>query len=246
MTATRASTCAYDRWDIKRSVPVVAVADGKVLRIRDGVVDRLVTTAADRRSVAGKGCGNGIVIQHADGLETQYCHLRLGSVAVKPGETVKRGDVIGAIGASGMAQFPHVHLTVRLNGKIVDPFTGKPLSAGCTKDRANADPIFAPEIIRQVENDGASLLAFGLAGEKLNYDSLVVRGPPPRRAATPPCGPPGLGSSTCTRATGSASACRGQTGIHCFSRRQMALITQRRAIPPISESRIPRPLAPTG
>ena len=130
--------------DIKRSVPVVAVADGKVLRIRDGVVDRLVTTAADRRSVAGKECGNGIVIQHADGLETQYCHLRLGSVAVKPGETVKRGDVIGAIGASGMAQFPHVHLTVRLNGKIVDPFTGKPLSAGCTKDRANADPIFAP------------------------------------------------------------------------------------------------------
>ncbi len=164
--------------DIRRAVPVVAVADGKVLRIRDGVVDRLAITPEEQKAVAAEECGNGIVIQHADGLETQYCHLRRGSVAVAPGDMVKRGDVIGAVGASGMAQFPHVHLSVRRNGEAIDPITGRPLTAGCLKDMAAADPLFSPEVIGEIKNDGASLLAFGLAGEVLKHNTLVTQGPP--------------------------------------------------------------------
>ena len=109
--------------DISRGVPVVAVADGEVLRGRDGMEDRLIVTDADRKAIEPQACGNGVVVAHADGVETQYCHLRKGSIVVKPGQTLKAGDKIGEIGASGLVQFPHVHLTVRVGGKKVDPLT---------------------------------------------------------------------------------------------------------------------------
>jgi hypothetical protein len=102
-------------------VDVLAVADGKVLRTRDGIADMPIS-APDAPSVARQECGNGAVIAHADGWETQYCHLARGSLRVKPGDQVKIGQSIGRVGLSGKTEFPHVHLTVRLHGKVVDPF----------------------------------------------------------------------------------------------------------------------------
>jgi len=92
-----------------------------VLRTRDGVADRSVAVP-DAPSVARQECGNGAVIAHADGWETQYCHLARGSLRVKPGDRVKTGQSIGQVGLSGKTEFPHVHLTVRLRGEVVDPF----------------------------------------------------------------------------------------------------------------------------
>src|ERR1700742_1625290 len=71
-------------------VAVLAAADGKVARVRYGVSDisvRVTGVAA----VAGKECGNGLVIEHQGGWSTQYCHLKMGSVVVAPGQTVKAG-----------------------------------------------------------------------------------------------------------------------------------------------------------
>jgi hypothetical protein len=73
-------------------------------------------------AVAGLECGNGLVIAHADGWETQYCHMRRGSVAVHPGDQVQAGAVLGKVGLSGNTEFPHLHITVRKDGKAVDPF----------------------------------------------------------------------------------------------------------------------------
>jgi hypothetical protein len=105
----------------RAGVDVLAVADGQVLRMRDGVVDVLQkpseTPPADERA-----CGNGIVISHADGWETQYCHLARGSVTVKPGDRVASGQSIARVGLSGRTQFPHLHLTVRHRGRVIDPF----------------------------------------------------------------------------------------------------------------------------
>jgi hypothetical protein len=105
---------------------VVASANGTVKALRDGMVDQLVETDSDRMRVKDHECGNGVVIDHADGWQTQYCHLRKGSVTVKIGDQVAQGDRLGEVGFSGMAAFPHVHLTVRHNNEVRDPFGGKP------------------------------------------------------------------------------------------------------------------------
>ena len=114
-----------------KGVPVIASAAGKVLRVRDGVVDRRLQNDTDKANVANTECGNGMVIDHGAGWEAQYCHLRKGSVAVKPGAQVQKGEVLGMVGNSGMASFPHVHVTFRYQGKPVDPFVGPEAKLGC-------------------------------------------------------------------------------------------------------------------
>ena len=63
--------------------------------------------------------GNLIVIDHGFGLQTRYGHL-LG-YSVKSGDTVKRGDVIGQVGATGRATGYHLHYEVLANGKLLNP-----------------------------------------------------------------------------------------------------------------------------
>ncbi|GAA0782310.1 M23 family metallopeptidase [Roseibium denhamense] len=109
----------------KVEMDVLASANGVVKALRDGEPDRLVTNAEERAAVSGKECGNGVVIAHQDGWETQYCHLRMGSVAVRQGQEVTVGQKIGTVGYSGLAAFPHVHLSVRRKGAVVDPFIGQ-------------------------------------------------------------------------------------------------------------------------
>lgn len=107
--------------DMTAGVNVLAAADGKVRATRDGMPDTGYTkrTAA---SIKGKECGNAVVLRHLGDWETQYCHLKKGSVAVKSGQSVKAGDVLGQIGQSGRAQFPHLHLSVRKGDTQIDPF----------------------------------------------------------------------------------------------------------------------------
>ncbi|MEO0947791.1 MAG: M23 family metallopeptidase [Cyanobacteria bacterium J06641_5] len=119
-----------DARTMARGVPVVASAPGTVLHVRDGVPDRRLQGKLPPE-LAGKECGNGIVIDHGDGWTTQYCHLRQGSVSVKPGDRLAAGDPIGLVGQSGLASFPHVHLQVALNDRIVDPFVGPGAPSGC-------------------------------------------------------------------------------------------------------------------
>jgi murein DD-endopeptidase len=116
-------------------VAVIAVADGKVLRGRDGVEDVLIANQTEKAAVQGTECGNGLVVDHGNGWTAQYCHLRKGSVVAKPGTTVKKGMVLGMVGSSGLASFPHVHLTVRYQDKVVDPFVGVNDSKSCSVSR---------------------------------------------------------------------------------------------------------------
>ena len=120
-----------DRGVMERGVTVVAAAPGTFRRVRDGVEDRALTDEASKRAIAGRECGNGVVIDHDGAWQTQYCHLRRGSLRVRAGEPVERATPLGLVGLSGKTEFPHVHLTVRHNGQVIDPFTGQLQSAGC-------------------------------------------------------------------------------------------------------------------
>ncbi len=106
---------------IDDGIDVLAAAPGTVMGVRDGVPDVRFSTS-NAAQTEGRECGNGVVLRHADGWETQYCHLRQGSVSVSRGQQVQAGDVLGEVGMSGRAEFPHVHLSVRRDGAVIDPF----------------------------------------------------------------------------------------------------------------------------
>jgi murein DD-endopeptidase MepM/ murein hydrolase activator NlpD len=65
------------------------------------------------------GYGNVVYMAHGYGYSTRYGHLS--SFAVKPGQRVKRGDVIGYVGSTGRSTGPHLHYEVRMNNEPVNP-----------------------------------------------------------------------------------------------------------------------------
>ena len=81
-----------------------------------------VRAPADGIVVKGEwanGYGNVIYLSHGYGYSTRYGHLS--SFAVRPGERVKRGDIIGYVGSTGRSTGPHLHYEVRLNNNPVNP-----------------------------------------------------------------------------------------------------------------------------
>lgn len=65
------------------------------------------------------GYGNHIEINHGFGYLTLYAHLS--KYNVRPGQQVKRGDIIGYVGSTGRSQAPHLHYEVHKDGKVVNP-----------------------------------------------------------------------------------------------------------------------------
>lgn len=115
---------------LKEGVAVVASAEGTAIGVRDGMPDISVNQQG-REAIKNRECGNGVMIDHGKGWTTQYCHLRQGSVSVTQGAQVKAGQPLGLVGLSGLTEFPHVHLTLRHNGRPVDPFTGASPAGNC-------------------------------------------------------------------------------------------------------------------
>ena len=85
-----------------RGSPVYATADGTV------------------RQAAREGAyGNLIILDHGYGLETWYGHLS--AYQVRPGDKVKRGQVVGLVGSTGRSTGSHLHYEVRVNGRLMNP-----------------------------------------------------------------------------------------------------------------------------
>lgn len=95
--------------------PILAPADGRVVRVREGVRDypspRPVSGSLDWRTRDFRG--NFVVIEHNRGEYSFLAHLQKGSVCVRPGDTVRRGQRIGACGNSGHSTEPHLHFHIQ-------------------------------------------------------------------------------------------------------------------------------------
>lgn len=85
-----------------KGAPIYSTADGKV------------THAASAGNY-----GNLVIVDHGYGIETRYGHLS--AFKVKVGQAVKRGDLLGLVGATGRATSSHLHYEVRANGRILNP-----------------------------------------------------------------------------------------------------------------------------
>jgi len=94
--------------------PVLAVADGTVRAARDGQDERapLAPQPEPAALSADDLYGNYAILEIAPRVFVHYAHLRPGSVAAKPGQRVRRGQVIGRLGQSGNTGGPHLHLHV--------------------------------------------------------------------------------------------------------------------------------------
>ena len=66
-----------------------------------------------------KSLGNVIVVSHGYGFKTLYAHMS--KLRVRTGQNVKRGDLIGEVGNTGLSTGPHLHYEIELNGAAVDP-----------------------------------------------------------------------------------------------------------------------------
>lgn len=106
--------------EVRDGVGVVAVAPGRVLGVRDGMAD-IATGAPGAPDIAGRECGNGLIVEHEDGRRSQYCHLRRGSIAVRQGDSVEAGALLGYVGLSGRTTFPHVEFRLFEGEQRIDP-----------------------------------------------------------------------------------------------------------------------------
>lgn len=149
-----------DHVAMREGVAVLAAAVGVVRATRDGMAD-VDMRQADPATLKNQGGGNTVVLDHGDGWQTIYAHLRQGSVAVKPGDRVEAGQRLGLVGLSGLTVFPHVHFEVRHGGRVIDPFVGPDSAPGdgaaCDAPRA---PLWSAEAAAElVYRETAGLIA---------------------------------------------------------------------------------------
>ncbi|OEF97327.1 M23 family metallopeptidase [Desulfuribacillus alkaliarsenatis] len=87
----------------RTGTPIYATADGRIVFAKfDG------------------GYGRSILINHGNGISTRYAHLS--RYTVEPGQHVKKGALVGYMGATGRATGPHLHYEVIVNGNAIDPY----------------------------------------------------------------------------------------------------------------------------
>lgn len=86
----------------RHGTPIVAVTDGQVI-------------GAGRMG----GCGYAVRLRHGGNLDTRYCHMS--RMAVQQGQSVRRGQVIGYVGSTGLSTGPHLHYEMYRGGRAIDP-----------------------------------------------------------------------------------------------------------------------------
>lgn len=151
---------------MEAGVVVRAAAPGVVRGTRDGRPDIRVSDPG-APPLEGMDCGNGIALQHEGGYETQYCHLKQGSVRVKPGDRVEAGQTLGQVGLSGNTEFPHLHLTLRRNGVAIDPFA--PEAKGC----GGVAPGTGPDLWQaDLPPPGGGIIAAGFAPQIPDFEAI--------------------------------------------------------------------------
>ena len=118
--------------------PVNAPADGVVVRVRDGVRTAPLVGTGWIDWMCLDFRGNHVSIKHAEGEYSFFAHLIAGSILVKPGQSVQRGQEIGRCGHSGHSTEPHLHFHIQ---DQPDFFTAAGLPVQFSDVSVNGQPV---------------------------------------------------------------------------------------------------------
>lgn len=148
-------------------VPIFAVADGVVVGVHDG--------EPDTNTVAQGQASNYVIVDHA-GRIAYYWHVKLGSVAVTPGQQVLEGEEIARCGSSGNSNWPHLHFAYTLNNAPIEPFSG-PCNPGLSSwvdqpSFPNPTRLYDAAVSRTIPSPGAPM-PLPRDGELLLSDPVV-------------------------------------------------------------------------
>jgi urea transporter/murein DD-endopeptidase MepM/ murein hydrolase activator NlpD len=155
-------------------LPVLACADGTVVKVVDTVEDNRIGQVNTREN-----WGNLVLIYHGPGLYSLVAHLAIGSVKVKEGEIVRRGTQIGLCGNSGRSPTPHIHFQLQGSDRIGAPTIEAAFHEIVTvEDRretlqANHIPKLDEEVRNPVRDEDLARLFLFPIGQKFD---LVERG----------------------------------------------------------------------
>jgi hypothetical protein len=120
--------------------PLLAPADGRVVLAVDGIADNV-----PGRMNAPQVAGNHVIVDHGTGEHSVLAHLRNGSVSVRSGDRVTRGQRLGECGNSGNSSEPHLHYQLQ-DGPEMGPSAGLP--AQFTGYLADGQPVDRGEPVR--------------------------------------------------------------------------------------------------
>lgn len=97
------------------------MADGAVVLVRDGIPDNVPRAAARAVPITPETLpGNVVVLDIGGGRFAYYGHVQRGSLRVKPGDKVRRGQVLGLLGNSGNSDEPHLHFHVADSASMLE------------------------------------------------------------------------------------------------------------------------------
>jgi hypothetical protein len=165
--------------EMRSGVPVLAAAPGKIIT----TVDHYPDLPLSEGTIAGDPAaadGNSVMMEHGEGWQSRYTHLRRGSLKVEVGEWVDRGAILGRAGRSGRADFPHLHFEIHYRGGIIDPFSGLPPQSGCGKEHR---PLWNQEARQALTYRDGGLLDSGFASHRITAPE-IWEGPPRLKRAT--------------------------------------------------------------
>lgn len=140
---------------------VLAVADGKIVAIQDGIAENNPHSKLAVQMTEETLPGNYIIIELGNKQFAAYGHLIPGSLRVKVGDQVKRGDVIAKLGNSGNSMEPHLHFQMTQKGVFLntnpipygfDKFTIIPTKLDNAEDDTIFKIVFLHEDIQEYDN----------------------------------------------------------------------------------------------
>jgi hypothetical protein len=154
---------------------VLAVTDGVVHAARDGLADNqpLVEPPPPASPSASDSYGNHVIIAVDDHTFVHYAHLQRNSVAVKAGQRVRRGQVIGRLGNSGNTNGAHLHFNIT-DGPLPEDAQGLPFVFDVFESLGKTTPDIA---LGAEPSSGRPRFSPSKRGKQLPLDGTVVRFP---------------------------------------------------------------------
>ncbi len=158
---------------------IFSATDGEVVLVRDGIGDNVPLSGRMATEIdATTAPGNVISIAFGNGLFASYSHVKAGSIRVKPGDRITRGQLLGLIGNSGNSGGPHLHFQISAAAEVL---FGEGLPFAFEEFRLlGRIPSMGSAVAGQPWTPNAAQPARDVRGE-IPLENMVISIPSPRR-----------------------------------------------------------------